>query len=122
HLLEIYLGCLLADKAPRVLNAGGGGAGSIQNLEVVREVLNDQPDLLVIYPEGGEKNLVPPLPQGIMARAVADLLRGAPGLPEAAAAAVQGHRVGLGLLGAGALGRGAALLADHLHAPVRVQA
>ena len=69
HLLEIYLGSLLADKVPRVMNAGGGGAGSIQNLEVVREVLNDQPDLLVIYPEGGEKNLVPPLPQGVMARA-----------------------------------------------------
>jgi tetratricopeptide (TPR) repeat protein len=69
HLLEIYLTALLADRVPRVINAGGGGAGSIQNLEVVREVLDDQPDLLVIYPEGGEKNLVPPLPQGVMARA-----------------------------------------------------
>jgi tetratricopeptide (TPR) repeat protein len=52
-----------------VINAGGGATGSIQNLEVVREVLKDQPDLLVIYPEGGEKNGVPPLPQGVMARA-----------------------------------------------------
>jgi tetratricopeptide (TPR) repeat protein len=69
HLLEIYLTSLLIDKVPRVINAGGGGAGSIQNLEVVREVLHDQPDLLVIYPEGGEKNLVPPMPQGVMARA-----------------------------------------------------
>jgi hypothetical protein len=69
HLLEIELTALLAERVPRVMNAGGGGTGSIQNLEVVREVLDDQPDLLVIYPEGGEKNLVPPLPQGIMARA-----------------------------------------------------
>jgi len=67
HLLEIYLGGLLADRAPRVLNGGGGGAGSVQNLEVAREALDEGADLLVIYPEGGEKNLVPPLPQGLMA-------------------------------------------------------
>jgi hypothetical protein len=69
HLLEVYLGGLLAERAPRVLNGGGGGAGSVQNLEVAREVLDEGADLLVIYPEGGEKNLVPPLPQSVMALA-----------------------------------------------------
>jgi tetratricopeptide (TPR) repeat protein len=52
----------------RVVNAGGGGTGSIQNLEVLREALDHEPDLIVVYPEGGEKNLIPPLPQGVMVR------------------------------------------------------
>jgi tetratricopeptide (TPR) repeat protein len=70
HMLEMYLqGALPRGMTPRVINAGGGGAGSVQNLETVREALDLQPDLLVVYPEGGEKNLIPPAPQGLMARA-----------------------------------------------------
>ncbi|MGQ0552880.1 MAG: hypothetical protein ACT4PU_06640 [Planctomycetota bacterium] len=67
NMLEIYLRGVLAGRTPRVINAGGGGTGSVQNLEVLREVLGYQPDLIVVYPEGGEKNLIPPAPQGLMA-------------------------------------------------------
>ncbi|MBI4879948.1 MAG: hypothetical protein HY812_09875 [Planctomycetes bacterium] len=68
RLIEIYLEALLPGRVPRVVNAGGGGAGSIQNLEVLREVLDHEPDLIVVYPEGGEKNYIPPSPQGVLAR------------------------------------------------------
>jgi hypothetical protein len=67
RMLELRLFGLLEGRTPRVLNCGGGGTGSVQNLEVVREVLGYEPDLLVIYPEGGEKNFIPPAPQGLMA-------------------------------------------------------
>jgi hypothetical protein len=69
RMLELRLAGLLDGRTPRVVNSGGGGTGSIQNLEVVREVLGYQPDLVVIYPDGGEKNYVPPSPQGLMAEA-----------------------------------------------------
>jgi len=70
NMLEIYLQKALPEgRTARVINAGGGGAGSVHNLETLREVLDLQPDLLVVYPEGGEKNLIPPAPQGLMARA-----------------------------------------------------
>lgn len=65
--LELYLGAAAPDRTPRVVNAGGGATGSVQNLEVLREVLEYEPDLLVVYPEGGEKNLIPPAPAGILA-------------------------------------------------------
>jgi len=57
----------LEGLTPRVINAGGGGTGSVQNLEVLREVLDDEPDLIVVYPEGGEKNVIPPSPQATLA-------------------------------------------------------
>lgn len=53
----------------RVINAGGGGMGSLQNLEVLREVLDYSPDLLVVYPEGGEKNFIGDSPQAVLAKA-----------------------------------------------------
>jgi hypothetical protein len=67
-MLEIYLSGLMPDRTPRVINAGGGGMGSLQNLEVLRECLGYEPDLVLIYPEGGEKNFVPPAPLGLMAQ------------------------------------------------------
>lgn len=67
-MLEVYLRARLPGQTVRVVNSGGGGTGSVQNLEVVREVLEYQPDLLIVYPEGGEKNLIPPSPQGVMAK------------------------------------------------------
>lgn len=66
-LLEMLLDGAVEGRDARVVNCGGGGMGSAQNLEVVREVLGYDPDLLVVYPEGGEKNLVPPAPQGVLA-------------------------------------------------------
>ena len=66
--LQLYLRALAPERAPRVINSGGGGTGSVQNLAVAREVLDYDPDLLVLYPEGGEKNLIPPAPGGILAR------------------------------------------------------
>lgn len=67
--LELYLSAVLPQRRVRVINAGGGATGSVQNLEVLREVLEHAPDLLVVYPEGGEKNLVPPAPGGLFALA-----------------------------------------------------
>ena len=67
RMLQTYLRALSQRGVPRVVNAGGAGTGSVQNLEVVREVLDYQPDLLVLYPEGGEKNLIPPSPGGLLA-------------------------------------------------------
>jgi len=66
-MLQLYLSGLLPGRRPDVINCGGGGMGSSQNLEVLREVLDHEPDLLVVYPEGGEKNLIPPAPQGVLA-------------------------------------------------------
>lgn len=66
-MLELLLDGALDGRDARVVNCGGGGMGSAQNLEVVREVLDYGADLLVVYPEGGEKNLVPPAPQGLLA-------------------------------------------------------
>jgi tetratricopeptide (TPR) repeat protein len=65
--LELYLRAAAPERAPRVVNAGGGATGSVQNLEVLREVLEYEPDLLVVYPEGGEKNLIPPAPGAALA-------------------------------------------------------
>ncbi len=67
RMLEMYLVGLLEGRRPNVVNCGGGGMGSSQNLEVLREVLDHAPDLLLVYPEGGEKNLIPPAPQGVLA-------------------------------------------------------
>jgi hypothetical protein len=66
-LLNAELHGRLPDVTPRVINAGGGGTGSVQNLEVLREVLDYAPDLIVVYPEGGEKNVIPPSPQATLA-------------------------------------------------------
>jgi tetratricopeptide (TPR) repeat protein len=66
-LLGTELWGRLPGLTPRVINAGGGGQGSVQNLEVLREVLDDEPDLIVVYPEGGEKNTIPPSPQAALA-------------------------------------------------------
>jgi tetratricopeptide (TPR) repeat protein len=65
--LQLYLRAGLPDRAPRVINCGGGATGSVQNLEVVREVLDLEPDLIVVYPEGGEKNAIVPAPGGVLA-------------------------------------------------------
>jgi tetratricopeptide (TPR) repeat protein len=65
--LQLYLRALCTDRAPRVINSGGGGTGSVQNLELAREVLEYSPDVLVLYPEGGEKNLIPPAPGAALA-------------------------------------------------------
>ena len=67
-MLALELWSRLPGVVPRVINAGGGGTGSVQNLEVLREVLDDEPDLIVVYPEGGEKNLVGLSPQAELAR------------------------------------------------------
>jgi hypothetical protein len=72
YLLEVYLRGLAPTESPRVINSGGAGTGSIQNLQVAREVLGYQPDLLVLYPEGGEKNSIPPSPGGVLAHADRD--------------------------------------------------
>jgi tetratricopeptide (TPR) repeat protein len=66
HFLESYLRHLLPGRTPVVVNAGGGGSSSVQHLEVLREVLDYQPDLVVVAPEAGDKNLIPPSPQGVM--------------------------------------------------------
>lgn len=66
-MLEIYLAELMPDRKVRCINSGGGGMSSIQNLEVLREVLHYQPDLICICPEAGDKNLIPPSPEGVMA-------------------------------------------------------
>lgn len=66
-MLSRYLRAAYPDRKITVINAGGGGMGSIQNLEVIREVLDYAPDLIVEMPEGGEKNMIPPAPQGILA-------------------------------------------------------
>lgn len=66
-MLGIELRGRLAGVMPRVINAGGGGTGSVQNLEVLREVLDYEPDLIVVYPEGGEKNVIRPSPQAELA-------------------------------------------------------
>ncbi|HVQ25221.1 MAG TPA: tetratricopeptide repeat protein, partial [Planctomycetota bacterium] len=66
-LLATELWGRLPNVTPQVINAGGGGQGSVQNLEVLREVLDLQPDLIVVYPEGGEKNTIPPSPQAALA-------------------------------------------------------
>ncbi|HVS17183.1 MAG TPA: hypothetical protein VMT18_01195 [Planctomycetota bacterium] len=65
--LQFYLEAWAPQRTVRVVNSGGGATGSVQNLEVVREVLGYGPDLLLIYPEGGEKNLIPPAPAGLLA-------------------------------------------------------
>lgn len=65
--LQFYLEAYAPERAPRVVNSGGGATGSVQNLEVVREVLGYGADLLLVYPEGGEKNFVPPAPAGMLA-------------------------------------------------------
>ncbi|MBM3984226.1 MAG: hypothetical protein FJ296_00815 [Planctomycetes bacterium] len=65
HFLELYLRHLLPGRTPVVVNAGGGGSSSVQHLEVLREVLDYQPDLVVLAPEAGDKNLIPPSPQGV---------------------------------------------------------
>jgi len=65
--LQFYLEAYASVGAPRVVNAGGGATGSVQNLEVVRQVLEQGADVLVVYPEGGEKNFVPPAPAGLLA-------------------------------------------------------
>ncbi len=67
-MLWQYLRTAMPSRKITVLNCGGGGMGSIQNLEVLREVLDYGPDLIVLMPEGGEKNMVPPQPQGILAK------------------------------------------------------
>ncbi len=66
--LRLYLSFLLPGKTPVVINAGGGGSSSIQHMEVLREVLDYEPDLIVLAPEAGDKNLIPPSPQGVMAQ------------------------------------------------------
>ncbi len=68
HFLERYLRGLSKGQRARVVNAGGAGTGSIQNLEVMREVTQLAADLVVLYPEGGEKNLIPPAPGGLLAQ------------------------------------------------------
>lgn len=67
-MLALELWGRIPDITPRIINAGGGGTGSVQNLEVLREVLDYEPDLIVVYPEGGEKNLIGPTPQAELAR------------------------------------------------------
>lgn len=68
QMLFLYLRAAMPDRQVTVINCGGGGMGSVQNLEVVREVVDYRPDLVVVMPEGGEKNMIPPEPQGIMAK------------------------------------------------------
>ncbi|HKX45098.1 MAG TPA: hypothetical protein VJP77_00135, partial [Planctomycetota bacterium] len=67
RMLQLYLRAADPYVTPRVVNAGGAGMGSVQNLEVAREVLGYGADVLVLYPEGGEKNLIPPMPGGVLA-------------------------------------------------------
>lgn len=66
-MLRVGLRALEPDRLVEVVNAGGGGMASVQVLEVLREVLDDDPDWIVLYPDGGERNLVAPWPQGVMA-------------------------------------------------------
>lgn len=68
QMLFLYLRAAMPDRTVTVLNCGGGGTGSVQNLEVVREIVDYEPDLVVVMPEGGEKNMIPPSPQGVMAK------------------------------------------------------
>lgn len=67
RLLQLYLVGMCRKLKPNVINAGGAGTGSVQNLEVAREVIEYGADILVLYPEGGEKNLIPPAPGGVLA-------------------------------------------------------
>lgn len=68
QMLFLYLRAAMPDRTVTVINCGGGGTGSVQNLEVVREIVDYRPDLIVVMPEGGEKNMIPPSPQGVMAK------------------------------------------------------
>ncbi|MBL8695739.1 MAG: hypothetical protein JNJ88_16725 [Planctomycetes bacterium] len=57
---------LEGSRSVEVVNAGGGGTGSYQYAEVAREVLAYEPDLIVVYPEAGERRFLTP-PEGELA-------------------------------------------------------
>src|SRR5262245_9159892 len=50
-----------------VINAGGGGTGSYQYREIAREVRDLGADLIVVYPEAGERRFLPPSAEGELA-------------------------------------------------------
>lgn len=58
--LERGLRILYPDRPVEVVNAGGGGTGSFQYREVAREVRHYDADLIVVYPEAGERKYLPP--------------------------------------------------------------
>jgi hypothetical protein len=66
-LLKIGIEAMRPGVAVEVVNAGGGGTGTFQYREVEREVRRLGADLIVVYPEAGERNYMPPLPEGEMA-------------------------------------------------------
>lgn len=67
NLLKIGLRSIVGSAPVEVVNAGGGGTGSYQYREIAREVREYEPDLIVIYPEAGERKYLPPQPEGELA-------------------------------------------------------
>lgn len=66
-LLETGLRAALPGRKIEVINAGGGGTGSFQYREVAREVRHYGADLIVVYPEAGERRYLPPAAEGELA-------------------------------------------------------
>lgn len=66
-LLEAGLRAAVPGTNVEVVNAGGGGTGSFHYREVAREVRGLGADLIVVYPEAGERNYLPPNPEGELA-------------------------------------------------------
>ncbi|MFN0207150.1 MAG: tetratricopeptide repeat protein [Planctomycetota bacterium] len=66
-LLAYGLRAIYGNRQIEVINCGGGGTGSFQYREIAREVCNYDADLIVVYPEAGERRYLPPQPESELA-------------------------------------------------------
>ncbi|MBI3817486.1 MAG: SGNH/GDSL hydrolase family protein [Planctomycetes bacterium] len=67
YLLQVGLKAIAGGAPVEVINCGGGGTGSYQYREIAREVCHYGADLIVIYPEAGERKYLPPSAEGELA-------------------------------------------------------